>query len=47
VLSGRSVVGAVAVMLMLTACGQRGPLVLPKPAQQAASSTPAASAPAR
>lgn len=43
---GRLAVGPLTTLVVLSACGQKGPLTLPKtPAAEAAASTPAASAP--
>ncbi|MBL0728091.1 LPS translocon maturation chaperone LptM [Piscinibacter sp. HJYY11] len=42
---GTNAVGPLVALLLLSACGQKGPLTLPKPPAAAAASAPAASAP--
>ena len=42
---GRFAVGPLATLVLLSACGQKGPLTLPKAPAAAAASAPAASAP--
>lgn len=42
---GRLAVGPLTTLVLLSACGQKGPLTLPKTPAAAAASAPAASAP--